>query len=433
MESADGSPHCLRRDLRAYYAMQKQFLCSRNQNELEIWEQEQHKLVHLHDEFAEKLVRFLVYPKLTPLQVAQLNDDDPYQPHMDYGAFNNGNDLNSTKYTNDDLSLAMFTHEQCLRTYNALQGIKQLHHPYRGVLGALGVRTDFFAAMAGFMSAKLNPFEEYPYPTPATVLSWPLFSDVHKFEPSKILGLLFQDPLELTRCIRSWREEGGKELVEWWKSDVGSSGHELTDPIVKVKESTLTTEKLSADLRLLLRGDTIFSLQKPGGSGFQGPMLHYPYYYKNPTGCPYPQAPSRMNLTRMYWHLEAERVAKALLRDLDMPDIAYIELLVIEAMFACGRCHDCQPKKWRELWNKLETRRPQFKTKVPITFRNLHDLNSGSTIRPLALRLTKEEAVEANNMNSSNIAWDAECILCCNYKLRPAFKDLLQFRSHMED
>ncbi|KAG9079259.1 hypothetical protein FRC06_007860 [Ceratobasidium sp. 370] len=245
------------------------------------------------------------------------------------------------------------------------------------------------------------------------------------------------------RYIQNWREEGERELVQWWKSDFESPDHELVDPIVKVKGSTSATERLPIDLRLLLRADTIFSLQKAGGLGFQGSMLHYPYYYKNPTGCPYPQAPSSMNSTRIYRHLEAERVVKALLRDLNMPDIAYIELLVIGALFACGRCHDRRPKKWHELvnhyrqevhsWGKLQAREPLFKTKSPITFRNIHDLSTSSISKSLARRLTKGEAIDANNSYLLNSSRHVACILCCNYQLRPTIKGRLQLQSHMKD
>ncbi|KAG8698270.1 hypothetical protein FRC08_006028 [Ceratobasidium sp. 394] len=446
MEFADGSPHCLRRDLRAYYATQKRFSRSGNWQELEIWEHEQHKLVHAHEEFAEMLVRFLAYPKLTPLQIAQLeNTDDFFRdgPVMDYRAFNNGDDLSFANYANEDPISTKFTHEQCLHMHKVLKQTKQLFHPYRGVLVALGVETNIFNALMRMEEPDLNPFEDYPYPTAATALSWPLFSNVPELKASQILEVFHQDALETMRYIQNWREEGEKELVGWWKSDVELSDREFTDPIVKVKESTSATENLPADLRLLLRADTIFSLQQPGGHGYQGSMLYYPYYYKNPTGCPYPQAPSRMNSTRIYRHLEAEKVVKPLLRDLNMPDIAYIELAVIGALFACGRCHDCRPKKWHELvqhyrqevhlWDKLQAPEPRFKTKWRINFYNIHDLGLSSASKPLALRLTKQEAVNANNSYLLNTSRRVACILCCNYQLRPTIQGLPQLQSHMKD
>ncbi|KAG8740445.1 hypothetical protein FRC10_004310 [Ceratobasidium sp. 414] len=442
MEFADGSPHCLRRDLRIYYAMQKRVLHSRNRDGLEIWEQEQHILVHMHEEASSLGLR--LEDDLTNLLVmAQLEEFDSLpgdEAVMDYRAFNNGDDLKSANYPNDDPNSTKFTHEQCLRIHKALNEVKKLSHPYRDVLRALGVETNIFHTLMGIGSPDSNPFEHFPYPTAATALSWPLFSDV---EPSRIFNRFHQDPLETMRYIQNWREEGERELVEWWKSDFGSLDHELTNPIVKVKESTSATEKLPADLRLLLRADTIFSLQKPGGPGFQGSMLHYPYYYKNPTGCPYPQAPSSMNLTRIYRHLEAERVVKALLGDLNMPDMAYIELLVIGALFMCRRCHGSRPKKWHDMvnhyrqeihsWGKLQGQESQFKTQSPITFRNIHDLNSSSASRPLVQRLTKQEALAANNSYSSNTSRHAACILCCNYQLCPIIKGSLQLQSHMND
>ncbi|KAG9126048.1 hypothetical protein FRC07_005113 [Ceratobasidium sp. 392] len=416
-ELSDEFSHCLCRDLLTHSITRKRFLQSKNLRGLDIWEQEQHRLVHVHEEFAETLVQFLVYPNLTPLQMVQLESSDRItgiEPVMDYKEFNNGDDLKSTDGANNDSSLTSFTHEQCLRMHKGFQEMKFFFHPYRDVLRALGVEANVFGALLALRTPNpnSNPFENYPYPTAVTVLSWPLRSDVHEIHPPQLINIVSRDPLSTRQYIHDWCEEGEKELVEWWKSDVDSSDDELTDPIVKVKESISTTEKIPADLRLLLRADTILSYQKPGCPGYQGVMLNYPFYYKNQANYVYPQAPSGMNSTRIYRHLEAEKVAKALLRDIGMPDIAYIELCVLGASFACGRCQDCQPKKWSDmvnhyrqkvqLWHKLQTQNPQFKTSSSVVFRDVHDLGSSSASKPLIRRLTKQEAVDANALYSSN-------------------------------
>ncbi|KAG9123855.1 hypothetical protein FRC07_013732 [Ceratobasidium sp. 392] len=413
-EPNNKSPHCLRRDLLTHRVKQRRFLQSRNLKGLDIWEHEQHQLVHAHEEFAEMLVRFLAHPRLTPLQMVKLAGSDRLagvEPEIDYKYFNNGDDLRFLREANDHSSLTSFTYEQCLCMHKAFHEMKYFFHPYRDVLRALGAGTDIFTILMGLASPSSNPFEDYPYPNAATILSWPLCSDLQNIEPSDIITLITREPQETLRYVHNWREEGERELVGWWKSDVDSSDDELTDPIVKVKESTSTTEKLPADLRLLLRADTILSSQKPGCPGYQGVMLYYPFYYKNPTSCIYPQAPSGMNSTRIYRHLEAEKVAKALLRDLGMPDIAYSELCMLGASFACGRCQDCEPKKWNgmvnhyreqvQLWHKLQSQNPQFKTSLSIVFRDVHDLGSSSASRPLVRRLTKQEAVDASNLYSS--------------------------------
>ncbi|KAG9123854.1 hypothetical protein FRC07_013731 [Ceratobasidium sp. 392] len=445
-ELSTGSPHCLRRDLLAYRITQKRFLQSRNLNGLRLWEGEQHELVHVHEAFAKMLVPFLVHPKLTPLRMTQLGDPNHLfsdESPMDYRDFNNGDDLKFAGEANVNLSVTKFTHEQCLRMHMALQEMKQLFHPYRGVLEALGVETNPLYTLMGMASPDSNPFEDYPYPTAATALSWPIFSDVQHVEASQIVELVHQDTQETMRYIQDWRKEGEKELVEWWKSDGESSDNQLTNSIVKVKESTATTEHLPADLRLLLRADTILSFQKPDCSGYQDAILYYPFYYKNPTSCIYPQAPSSMNSTRIYRHLKAEKIAKALLRDLGMPDIAAIELRVIGASFMCGRCQDCRPKRWMEivkhyrqeaqLWHKLQAQQPQFKTNSSVVFLDAHDLNSIVASRPLARRLTNQEAVDANNLYSSNTSQQAACILCRNYHLHPVTKNQVQLQSHMKD
>ncbi|KAG9081695.1 hypothetical protein FRC06_005435, partial [Ceratobasidium sp. 370] len=198
MEFSEGSPHCLRRDLRTYYASQKRILHPGNHKRFEIWEEEQHNLVH----FAEMLVRFIIYPKLTPMRVVQLENFDSFlgnQPVMDYRAFNNGDDLKFSNHTSDDPDPTKFTHEQCLRMHKTLNQMKQLFHPYRDVLFALGVDSNIFHALMRIESPTLNPFEDYPYPTAATALSWPLFSNVPELEPSQIVDRFHLDPLETMR------------------------------------------------------------------------------------------------------------------------------------------------------------------------------------------------------------------------------------------
>lgn len=44
-----------------------------------------------------------------------------------------------------------------------------------------------------------------------------------------------------------------------------------------------------------------------------------------------------------------ERIAKALLQDIGMPDAAYAELNMEENKFACGRCRDLPCGSWEDL------------------------------------------------------------------------------------
>lgn len=46
-------------------------------------------------------------------------------------------------------------------------------------------------------------------------------------------------------------------------------------------------------------------------------------------------------------YTEAERIAKALLKDLGIPDVAFAELQMLERRFACGRC-DVGVITWQE-------------------------------------------------------------------------------------
>jgi hypothetical protein len=56
-----------------------------------------------------------------------------------------------------------------------------------------------------------------------------------------------------------------------------------------------------------------------------------------------------MNLSRVYRHEEVEELTKALLKSLEIPNAAYIELKTLRARFVCGRYCNKEPKTWDEM------------------------------------------------------------------------------------
>ncbi|KAG8730569.1 hypothetical protein FRC10_002600, partial [Ceratobasidium sp. 414] len=318
--------HCLRRDLQNLCDSREKFIRSGDEDGLKRWEQTVSDSIAKQDQFAEMLRRFLVHPDLTPMQKEwkKAGDRVDRTPNPEECVFfnnydtdveNGGSDEDEEERGNDRRH---FFHAE-------LQSAKPLAHPFRAVLEALGVETQ---SLLTIHPSESN--ENYPFPTTATVLSYPCLSTFHDLKLFQISGHFWDELGHILHHVHAWREDGEEELVEWWKSGTEPTG-DSTNLVVKVRGSTAATASLSPSLRLLLRADTVFSYQALGAPGGQGAHLHYPHYYKNADDCPCHGLPKVMNSMRMYRHLEAERVTKAVLRDLGIPDVAYIQLLLMGA------------------------------------------------------------------------------------------------------
>lgn len=59
--------------------------------------------------------------------------------------------------------------------------------------------------------------------------------------------------------------------------------------------------------------------------------------------------PPKIDVEKFTRHTEAEDIVKKLLAELDMPDVAYMELAVMKSRFACGRCNKKSPMTWNDL------------------------------------------------------------------------------------
>ncbi|QRV87083.1 F-box protein [Ceratobasidium sp. AG-Ba] len=434
------SPHCLRRDLLALYATQNKYLRSSDTFELEEWERTLHVLVHDHDKFAEELLRFLVHPKLTPLQLAEKQNHSLHgytHSCMNYKIYNHGDDLNPS----NDAAKSNTSPGHKLIMDRCLRNTKHVFHPYREVLSALGVSTSLFDMLFSFESPEANPFEDYPFPTAATALGWSMFSNVKGLEPSQIPKLIRDDPTRFHDLIIAWREQGEQELVQWWKS--GSNGMGVADAVVKVRKSTEATAKLKRNLRLLLRADTIFTCHEPKGQSPIDEALHYPFFYDDSTGDPLYQAPSQMNTHRLYRHMEAERVTKRLLGSLGMPDVAYVELLSFGRTFTCAESSACGVRDWDDmvehfgvesrLCETLQKNQPLFPTRIPVQMINVHDLSSDNNSTPLVKRLTKQAAINKTKHLESRVLPAVACILCLNYGFKSTYTHSAKLAHHANE
>jgi hypothetical protein len=127
-----------------------------------------------------------------------------------------------------------------------------------------------------------------------------------------------------------------------------------------VNGSTDPTTQITRNARLLLRADTIFNRKsKDAASGDNTPtylQTHKSYYFPgfiSSISHFFYETPEGENLVSREANLDAytrdtdtEWIVKALLRDLEMPDVSRAELLNLKARFASGRCTDRKPKAW---------------------------------------------------------------------------------------
>ncbi|KAG8727303.1 hypothetical protein FRC10_006247, partial [Ceratobasidium sp. 414] len=86
-----------------------------------------------------------------------------------------------------------------------------------------------------------------------------------------------------------------------------------------------------------------------------------------------------------------------------------------------------------QLWTGLRSRTPEFKTKRPLKFVDIHDLNSFSSLKPFVRRLTTQELATLSNMPPSGVNQGFCCILCRNYQVFHVFKKLTATLTHMNE
>ncbi|KAG9087713.1 hypothetical protein FRC06_002415 [Ceratobasidium sp. 370] len=330
---------CLRRDLQNFCDTRERFLRSGDENGLKRWERELSDLVGVHDQFAEMLQRFLLYPELTPMQKAWQKAGERVDriPNVDESVFFNNydtdvegqvSDEDDEDTEQDDTDRRYFFHAQ-------LQRVKPLAHPFRTVLEALGVKIDPLHAVFGPGPSTPRPskeIEDYPFPTTATVLSWPCLSTFRELKSFQISNYFWDELGHIVHHVEAWRENGEQELVEWWKSGMEPTA-ELANPIVKANN-----------------------------------------------------------------HRQIDHYREA-----------------------------------SQMWTGFQSRTPEFKTRHPLKFVDVHDLYSVSAPKPFVRRLTKEEVTSLTKSPPLDVHKGFCCILCRNYGVRHVFKNLVSIWAHMND
>ncbi|KAG8735476.1 hypothetical protein FRC10_010473, partial [Ceratobasidium sp. 414] len=220
---------------------------------------------------------------------------------------------------------------------------KRTTHPFASVLCAVGI--DLSRPLETFP----DPFHEScvelqnPFPENATALKWECCNNIPDFslDHAETDRLFKERRTQMEDHLVGWRTELERCLVEKFQAGTGGTG----DVILTVKGDTNLTAHFSADTRFLLRADTIF--QHP----LTNPTYHLPWFYPGFLSSPsdsrftyqavhgYQNPDSRiyklaMSVDEWNPHTDAQMIAKAILKGLDMPDVTHFELLALGKRFA---------------------------------------------------------------------------------------------------
>ncbi|KAG8727640.1 hypothetical protein FRC11_012762 [Ceratobasidium sp. 423] len=305
-----------------------------------------------------------------------------------------------------------------------------------------------------------EPLLPNPFPEKNIVRGWDFFVSLYEEENSlEQVGELFHERRDLIcQKLREWRVQVEAQLVEQYRSSFSEGASLFTDAdtTLTVRGSTDATKHLSKNARFLLRADTVFmpkSTASPSDIDLEhGPVAGYTHFPSMPCITNHPdlfhveftdgfyQGEQERALDCYVRHAAKETIVKALLRQLQMPDVAYIELENMGRVFVCGRCDHGRAMEWYKLvrhyhlkrrdWVDGRFVRNTYGTRHPITFRNVHDLELGTNPKPL-VRVVPSEENSTPLLHSHNTV--AECIICrgVNFYEDSAFESLAKMREHM--
>ncbi|KAF8596724.1 hypothetical protein BDV93DRAFT_480023 [Ceratobasidium sp. AG-I] len=268
-----------------------------------------------------------------------------------------------------------------------------------------------------------------PFPGTAVALEWECLNDLGEMEISleRVEELFNERQEQIRQRIVNWRTGFERRLVEIYSAGTQSaapgaavetpvSEETKAEPVVQVKGSTDTTKDLPPDVRFLLRADTIFKrdtsndlphFTRPAFPELQyyPDIISYGEFFNEGPGWPSPPVED-INIEKYHRYTRAEKIVKAMLADIQVPDAARMELDAMQARFACGRCTERKPMRWDDLVVHYMEQQKQWKqdsaetgfhpTRHPVVFRNVHDVEWTTNPKPLLRILTAEEASRMN-------------------------------------
>ncbi|CAE6481373.1 unnamed protein product [Rhizoctonia solani] len=307
-------------------------------------------------------------------------------------------------------------------------------NPYRPIIDALELE----GSVAWFEFQSINPVTLLPIPFPGreVIIKWDFLTSLYEEENSleSVKELFNERQAMVGQKLLEWRTSVEDQLVEHYHAS--SFPEKTSSPLnttLTIKGSIDVTKNLSGSARFLLRADTVFN--RPYASNVHFPKISYLINTLRFSSHVLEWLMDKYPLQRYTRNVTAETIAKALLKELHMPDAAFIELVSMGKVFICGMCSHCSPMVWNALIEHycVQSDRKDIKTswtRHPIVFRNIHNLNTRATSRPLVRICSNEEADQASSFSPV-----FNCLLCHRAYL---FKDyrfdsLEMMRWHMAE
>ncbi|KAG9128582.1 hypothetical protein FRC07_000015 [Ceratobasidium sp. 392] len=311
--------------------------------------------------------------------------------------------------------------ERRTRVDQFLISMRYTAHPFESILAALGVGVPPPPDLAGLTPIRMTVaiYQSRveianPFPKTHTMLKWDGLKDLSEVEMpiEEVAAKLVERTPQISEKVMEWRNTVERRLAEKLESEAGGSQGEV---VLKVKGSTESTAHLSKDARLLLRADCVFKRSELGKGRYlsyrEQPPCYYPDFvspYDHTLNerihVSYQDADQEIKLDQYVRDVETEKIAKALLGQLGMPDVAWVELKTMKDRFQCGRCLDKRSRTWRSLvihyitvlktWDKEKDTKGEHSTRYSVVFRNVHDLEPNGHPKPLARLLSEEDAAE---------------------------------------
>ncbi|CAE6346388.1 unnamed protein product [Rhizoctonia solani] len=202
-----------------------------------------------------------------------------------------------------------------------------------------------------------------PFPDDGVIGTWNFITNLYEEEHSiEKVEELFNERREiLGQELSEWRTKVEDQLIRQYTSTFTEGTKSSINTTLTVKGSTDAAKHLSENTRFLLRADTIF-MDNRTVTGHDkvdqehGPIAEirqFPNIYpiqKNTYlyGCSQRYNPDEVarGLESYVRHAGKEAIIKALLRDLDMPNVTHLELTHMGEVFICGRCNGNQAMEW---------------------------------------------------------------------------------------
>ncbi|CAE6518070.1 unnamed protein product [Rhizoctonia solani] len=337
-----------------------------------------------------------------------------------------------------------------------LEQLKRERHAYQPIVDAL--KLERLPIQIGDFTLERDPLLLNPFPDDHVLDSWGLVTDLYQEENTiEQVEKLFDERREaICRKLMEWRTRAEEQLVEQYKSSFAESTSLVMDNEVTltVQGSTDATKNLPNHTRFLLRADTVFmpkvtesSSQVDQGHGPIATCIHFPNMpclindgplRSNSVFAHDDQDTEKKSLDCYVRHAGKESIVKALLKELDMPDVVHVELQDMGKVFVCGRCDYGKVMGWDALVDHYHlTRRDwlgnyfirnTYRTRHPVIFNNLHDLGHDINPKPL-VRIASNEG--NNTLSSQNST--KQCIICHGVDLHRPFKLASQMIEHMRE